>query len=91
MEFPFSNLEVAFILIAFTVFSIFSLASIYSEPEQAKTEDHHSIPKDSISGTRSKKKHRNSSASVGIVEATEVCEISQKEISFPNACCSELI
>ncbi|XP_066574143.1 small integral membrane protein 31 [Amia ocellicauda] len=33
MELPFSNLELAFILIAFTVFSIFSLASIYSTPD----------------------------------------------------------
>uniref|UniRef100_A0A6I8SGA0 Small integral membrane protein 31 n=1 Tax=Xenopus tropicalis TaxID=8364 RepID=A0A6I8SGA0_XENTR len=45
MELPFSNLEVAFILLAFTIFSIFSLASVYSEPEQARAEKQHNIPR----------------------------------------------
>uniref|UniRef100_A0A6P8QPA1 Small integral membrane protein 31 n=1 Tax=Geotrypetes seraphini TaxID=260995 RepID=A0A6P8QPA1_GEOSA len=31
MELPFTNLEVAFILLAFVIFSLFSLASIYSD------------------------------------------------------------
>ncbi|CAI9588036.1 unnamed protein product [Staurois parvus] len=34
MELPFTNLEIAFILLAFIIFSLFSLASIYSEPDQ---------------------------------------------------------
>uniref|UniRef100_A0A8C4S3A8 Small integral membrane protein 31 n=1 Tax=Erpetoichthys calabaricus TaxID=27687 RepID=A0A8C4S3A8_ERPCA len=34
MELPFSNFEIAFILIAFIVFSLFTLASIYSQPEE---------------------------------------------------------
>ncbi|PKU47860.1 hypothetical protein llap_1840 [Limosa lapponica baueri] len=32
MELPFTNLEVAFILLAFVIFSLFTLASIYSDP-----------------------------------------------------------
>ncbi|OCT57148.1 hypothetical protein XELAEV_18003937mg [Xenopus laevis] len=91
MELPFSNLEVAFILLAFTVFSIFSLASVYSEPEQANTEDIHGIPKDCINRTRSKKKKKNSSVRADIVEAIEVSDISQKKTSFPSACCPEQI
>ncbi|MGH0166801.1 UNVERIFIED_CONTAM: hypothetical protein FKN15_051574 [Acipenser sinensis] len=38
MELPFSNLEIIFILIAFTVFSMITLASIYSEPEDEAKE-----------------------------------------------------
>uniref|UniRef100_A0A8C5M1Y5 Small integral membrane protein 31 n=1 Tax=Leptobrachium leishanense TaxID=445787 RepID=A0A8C5M1Y5_9ANUR len=34
MELPFTNLEVAFILLAFIIFSLFSLASIYSTPDE---------------------------------------------------------
>uniref|UniRef100_A0A7N4UXM9 Small integral membrane protein 31 n=1 Tax=Sarcophilus harrisii TaxID=9305 RepID=A0A7N4UXM9_SARHA len=34
MELPFTNLELAFILLAFVVFSLFTLASIYSDPEE---------------------------------------------------------
>ncbi|KAG5849449.1 hypothetical protein ANANG_G00110550 [Anguilla anguilla] len=39
MELPFTNLEIAFILIAFVVFSLFSLASVYSEPNAKKEEE----------------------------------------------------
>ncbi|RXM30537.1 hypothetical protein EOD39_7819 [Acipenser ruthenus] len=38
MELPFSNLEIVFILIAFVVFSMITLASIYSEPEDETKE-----------------------------------------------------
>ncbi|RXM27214.1 Corepressor interacting with RBPJ 1 [Acipenser ruthenus] len=38
MELPFSNLEIVFILIAFVVFSMITLASIYSEPEDEAKE-----------------------------------------------------
>ncbi|KAG8592572.1 hypothetical protein GDO81_000547 [Engystomops pustulosus] len=34
MELPFTKLEIAFILLAFIIFSLFSLASIYSEPDK---------------------------------------------------------
>ncbi|XP_042663772.1 small integral membrane protein 31 [Tyto alba] len=36
MELPFTNLEVAFILLAFVIFSLFTLASIYSDPHGNK-------------------------------------------------------
>lgn len=36
MELPFTNLEVAFILLAFVIFSLFTLASIYSDPHNNK-------------------------------------------------------
>ncbi|NXH70859.1 SIM31 protein, partial [Hydrobates tethys] len=38
MELPFTNLEVAFILLAFVIFSLFTLASIYSDPHDNKEE-----------------------------------------------------
>uniref|UniRef100_A0A8C9LCE1 Small integral membrane protein 31 n=1 Tax=Pavo cristatus TaxID=9049 RepID=A0A8C9LCE1_PAVCR len=38
MELPFTNLEVAFILLAFVIFSLFTLASIYSDPHGKKEE-----------------------------------------------------
>ncbi|XP_029387571.1 small integral membrane protein 31 [Mus pahari] len=34
MELPFTNLEVAFILLAFFIFSLFTLASIYTSPNE---------------------------------------------------------
>jgi hypothetical protein len=34
MELPFTNLEMAFILLAFVIFSLFTLASIYTSPEE---------------------------------------------------------
>lgn len=36
MELPFTNLEAAFILLAFVIFSLFTLASIYSDPHDNK-------------------------------------------------------
>ncbi|NXF89413.1 SIM31 protein, partial [Eubucco bourcierii] len=39
MELPFTNLEAAFILLAFVIFSLFTLASIYSDPHDNKEEE----------------------------------------------------
>ncbi|XP_025978700.1 small integral membrane protein 31 [Dromaius novaehollandiae] len=39
MELPFTNLEVAFILLAFVIFSLFTLASIYSDPQDNNEEE----------------------------------------------------
>uniref|UniRef100_A0A803V8W5 Small integral membrane protein 31 n=1 Tax=Ficedula albicollis TaxID=59894 RepID=A0A803V8W5_FICAL len=36
MELPFTNLEVAFILLAFIIFTLFTLASIYSDSHDNK-------------------------------------------------------
>uniref|UniRef100_A0A8C0JXT7 Small integral membrane protein 31 n=1 Tax=Canis lupus dingo TaxID=286419 RepID=A0A8C0JXT7_CANLU len=34
MELPFTSLEIAFILLAFVIFSLFTLASIYTNPDE---------------------------------------------------------
>lgn len=34
MELPFTRLEMAFILLAFVIFSLFTLASIYTNPDE---------------------------------------------------------
>ncbi|XP_026302491.1 small integral membrane protein 31 [Piliocolobus tephrosceles] len=46
MELPYTNLEMAFILLAFVIFSLFTLASIYTTPD------------DSNEGKRRKKEKR---------------------------------
>ncbi|XP_069451105.1 small integral membrane protein 31 [Ovis canadensis] len=38
MELPFTNLEMAFILLAFVIFSFFTLASIYTNPNERNEE-----------------------------------------------------
>uniref|UniRef100_A0A452H1P4 Small integral membrane protein 31 n=1 Tax=Gopherus agassizii TaxID=38772 RepID=A0A452H1P4_9SAUR len=43
MELPFTNLETAFILLAFVIFSSFILVSIYSDPDENKAEHIHSL------------------------------------------------
>uniref|UniRef100_A0A8C9NA94 Small integral membrane protein 31 n=1 Tax=Serinus canaria TaxID=9135 RepID=A0A8C9NA94_SERCA len=40
MELPFTNLEVAFILLAFVIFTLFTLASIYSDSHDNKEDSH---------------------------------------------------
>ncbi|NXG03400.1 SIM31 protein, partial [Sakesphorus luctuosus] len=39
MELPFTNLELAFILLAFVIFTLFTLASIYSDSHDNKEEE----------------------------------------------------
>ncbi|KAM6149612.1 small integral membrane protein 31 [Erethizon dorsatum] len=43
MELPFTNLEMAFILLAFVIFSLFTLASIYTRPDEKNEEEEHQI------------------------------------------------
>uniref|UniRef100_K9IFR0 Putative conserved plasma membrane protein n=1 Tax=Desmodus rotundus TaxID=9430 RepID=K9IFR0_DESRO len=45
MELPFTNLEMAFILLAFVIFSLFTAASIYTNPDPAErsAEEEHQI------------------------------------------------
>ncbi|XP_034879082.1 small integral membrane protein 31, partial [Mirounga leonina] len=39
MELPFTRLEMAFILLAFVIFSLFTLASIYTNPDERNEEE----------------------------------------------------
>ncbi|XP_029805272.1 small integral membrane protein 31, partial [Suricata suricatta] len=41
MELPFTSLEIAFILLAFVIFSLFTLASIYTNPDERNEEHEH--------------------------------------------------
>uniref|UniRef100_A0A0D9S1X0 Small integral membrane protein 31 n=1 Tax=Chlorocebus sabaeus TaxID=60711 RepID=A0A0D9S1X0_CHLSB len=43
MELPYTNLEMAFILLAFVIFSLFTLASIYTTPDDSNEEEEHEI------------------------------------------------
>lgn len=43
MELPFTNLETAFILLAFVIFSLFTAASIYTNPDEGNKEEEHQI------------------------------------------------
>lgn len=56
MELPFTNLEIAFILLAFIIFSLFSLASIYSEPDQSNDEENLQTPIKEIKEKKNKRK-----------------------------------
>lgn len=51
MELPFTNLEMAFILLAFFIFSLFTLASIYTSPNERNEEDDYHLKE-----TRKKRK-----------------------------------
>uniref|UniRef100_A0A8C5XVC0 Small integral membrane protein 31 n=1 Tax=Microcebus murinus TaxID=30608 RepID=A0A8C5XVC0_MICMU len=54
MELPYTNLEMAFILLAFVIFSLFTLASIYSTPDEKNEEEEHQIKEEK----KKRKKHR---------------------------------
>ncbi|XP_038304536.1 small integral membrane protein 31, partial [Canis lupus familiaris] len=41
MELPFTSLEIAFILLAFVIFSLFTLASIYTNPDERNEDKNH--------------------------------------------------
>uniref|UniRef100_A0A8C9PVN8 Small integral membrane protein 31 n=1 Tax=Spermophilus dauricus TaxID=99837 RepID=A0A8C9PVN8_SPEDA len=55
MELPFTNLEVAFILLAFVIFSLFTLASIYTSPDDKNEEEEFQI-KEEIKEEKKKRK-----------------------------------
>lgn len=55
MELPFTNLEVAFILLAFVIFSLFTLASIYTNPDE-QNEEEHQIKEEEKKRKKSRKK-----------------------------------
>uniref|UniRef100_V9L4H8 Small integral membrane protein 31 n=1 Tax=Callorhinchus milii TaxID=7868 RepID=V9L4H8_CALMI len=56
MEPPFTNLEVTFILLAFVMLTLFTLASIYSSPASEDPEDEKI--KQELSWNMKRKKHR---------------------------------
>uniref|UniRef100_A0A2K6M2N6 Small integral membrane protein 31 n=1 Tax=Rhinopithecus bieti TaxID=61621 RepID=A0A2K6M2N6_RHIBE len=60
MELPYTNLEMAFILLAFVIFSLFTLASIYTTPD------------DSNEGKRRKKEKKNCLEEEHRIEAVEL-------------------
>uniref|UniRef100_A0A8C7C9C9 Small integral membrane protein 31 n=1 Tax=Neovison vison TaxID=452646 RepID=A0A8C7C9C9_NEOVI len=56
MELPFTRLEMAFILLAFVIFSLFTLASIYTNPDERNEEEEHQIKEEKKKRKASKKK-----------------------------------
>lgn len=64
MELPFTNLEVAFILLAFVIFSLFTLASIYSDPHDNKEEERSAQEEYKKRSKSNKKKIRSSMTEV---------------------------
>uniref|UniRef100_A0A7N5P7N6 Small integral membrane protein 31 n=1 Tax=Ailuropoda melanoleuca TaxID=9646 RepID=A0A7N5P7N6_AILME len=56
MELPFTRLEMAFILLAFVIFSLFTLASIYTNPDERNEEEEHQIKDEKKKRKESKKK-----------------------------------
>lgn len=68
MELPFTNLEVAFILLAFVIFSLFTVASIYTNPDERNEEEDYQIKKEKKKIKKSGKK-KNSSEEENKIEA----------------------
>lgn len=55
MELPFTNLEMAFILLAFVIFSLFTAASIYTNPDERNKEEEHQIKEEKKKKSKKKK------------------------------------
>lgn len=68
MELPFTNLEIAFILLAFVIFSLFTVASIYTNPDESNEEEEYQIKKEKKKIKKSGKK-KNSSEEEHKIEA----------------------
>lgn len=58
MELPFTNLEMAFILLAFVIFSLFTLASIYTSPDDRNEEEEYQIKEEKKKRKEFKKKKK---------------------------------
>lgn len=58
MELPFTNLEMAFILLAFVIFSLFTLASIYTSPDDRNEEEEYQIEEEKKKRKEFKKKKK---------------------------------
>lgn len=68
MELPFTNLEIAFILLAFVIFSLFTVASIYTNPDERNEEEEYQIKKEKKKIKKPGKK-KNSSEEENKIEA----------------------
>lgn len=68
MELPFTNLEIAFVLLAFVIFSLFTVASIYTNPDERNEEEEYQIKKEKKKIKKSGKK-KNSSEEENKIEA----------------------
>ncbi|XP_030671081.1 small integral membrane protein 31 [Nomascus leucogenys] len=71
MELPYTNLEMAFILLAFVIFSLFTLASIYTTPDDSNEEEEHEIKGKEKKRKKSEKK-KNCSEEEHRIEAVEL-------------------
>lgn len=60
MELPFTNLEIAFVLLAFVIFSLFTVASIYTNPDERNEEEEYQIKKEKKKIKKSGKKKNSS-------------------------------
>ncbi|KAI2536449.1 SMIM31 isoform 2 [Pan troglodytes] len=71
MELPYTNLEMAFILLAFVIFSLFTLASIYTTPDDSNEEEEHEKKGREKKRKKSEKK-KNCSEEEHRIEAVEL-------------------
>nr|XP_057158188.1 small integral membrane protein 31 [Pan paniscus] len=71
MELPYTNLEMAFILLAFVIFSLFTLASIYTTPDDSNEEEEHEKKGREKKRKKSEKK-KNCSEEEHRIEAAEL-------------------
>uniref|UniRef100_A0A2I3HQL6 Small integral membrane protein 31 n=1 Tax=Nomascus leucogenys TaxID=61853 RepID=A0A2I3HQL6_NOMLE len=71
MELPYTNLEMAFILLAFVIFSLFTLASIYTTPDDSNEEEEHEI-KGKEKKRKKPEKKKNCSEEEHRIEAVEL-------------------
>uniref|UniRef100_A0A8C8ZZA0 Small integral membrane protein 31 n=1 Tax=Prolemur simus TaxID=1328070 RepID=A0A8C8ZZA0_PROSS len=65
MELPYTNLEMAFILLAFVIFSLFTLASIYTTPDEKNEEEEHQIKEEKEKRKKYRKKKNDSEEELG--------------------------
>ncbi|XP_042556708.1 small integral membrane protein 31 [Dipodomys spectabilis] len=74
MELPFTNLEIAFILLAFVIFSLFTLASIYTNPDE-KNEGEEGRKEGRKEGRRKREREREIIAEALGFEALSICSL----------------
>uniref|UniRef100_A0A8C6BAT7 Small integral membrane protein 31 n=1 Tax=Monodon monoceros TaxID=40151 RepID=A0A8C6BAT7_MONMO len=75
MELPFTNLEMAFILLAFVIFSFFTLASIYTNPDERNEEEEHQMKEKKKKRKKSGKKKNCSEEEHQIEAIVQRCHL----------------